>query len=240
MNNLIEKMKRDKKILIIIGIIIFIIVGMLGAYAIYKSENKADTKVVTSSEIKDKKVKAEKKLDKAKKSEEAAERELEEAKKSGDKDKIAKAEKKLSQAKADVKTGKARVSTVAREEKTVSNSSSSTSKPSKGGESKPGVTPSKPTPSEPSTPSKPPEKKGHYEKRQVKAETPVYEEKYYIIFYKNHVPEKICADGMNQAQISTLIDEYLFTKDYDNYSTKTEKVYVRTEPAIYEDVWVED
>lgn len=64
MNNLIEKMKTDKKILIIIGIIIFIIVGMLGAYAIYKSENKADTKVVTSSEIKDKKVKAEKNLTK--------------------------------------------------------------------------------------------------------------------------------------------------------------------------------
>ncbi|XVH00114.1 hypothetical protein ACGCUQ_08380 (plasmid) [Eubacteriales bacterium KG127] len=237
MNNLIEKMKTDKKILIIIGIIIFIIVGMLGAYAIYKSENKADTKVVTSSEIKDKKVKAEKKLDKAKKSEEAAEKELEEAKKSGDKDKIAKAEKKLSQAKADVKTGKARVSTVAREEKTVSNSSSSTSKPSKGGESKPSVTPSKPA--EPSTPPapKPPEKKGHYEKRQV-AEKAIYEEQTFLrLFYMGNFVKEIRIDQMTFEERDALTDQAVL--DQQSWSFQTRKVQTGTEP-IYEDVWVED
>ena len=79
MDTLMNKLKENKKLFVII-LIISLIAILLGSYAIYKNSNKDET---TS------------KIEKSEKLEKKAEKKLEKAKKSGDKEEIAKAEKEL-------------------------------------------------------------------------------------------------------------------------------------------------
>lgn len=82
MDTLMNKLKENKKLFVII-LIISLIAILLGSYAIYKNNSKDETAS---------------KIEKSEKLEKKAEKKLKEAKKSGDKEEIAKAEKELKEA----------------------------------------------------------------------------------------------------------------------------------------------
>lgn len=131
MEMLIKKMKGNKKVVIIVAVLILALLAV-GIYAITRN---ADTDSTKRAKTTTHSVEKTKKAKQATKEQKDAEKALEEAKKSGDKEAIGKAEKKLIEAKKEVK------------EISFTSSNTSSAQPSK---------PSKPSePNSPSQPSKP-------------------------------------------------------------------------------------
>ncbi|KGF08628.1 hypothetical protein HMPREF1635_06890 [Clostridiales bacterium S5-A14a] len=89
--------------------------------------------------------------------------------------------------------------------------------------------------------STPQVKKGHWEKRLVHPETPIYKDSDFILFVNKGTGfrTEVCVDGMSTEEKFKLIDYY--EDNYDtSYSPYTKRVIVEVKPAEYKDVWVED
>ena len=112
MDTLMNKLKENKKLFVII-LIISLIAILLGSYAIYKNNSK--TEKVS-------------KIEKSEKLEKKAEKKLKEAKKSGNKEEIAKAEKELKE--VEEKTAEVKNTASSSTANTSKSSSSTVSKPS--------------------------------------------------------------------------------------------------------------